>query len=117
MPSGLGPRRQVGVEVLGGVQLLGAAAVGCLVGLAEETLAASDLGALLGVVCDPLAVAQKVRAILALLRGSDLDLDKGRRKPLKKFRRSRELPVGAVPIAMPRSQIEDFNEFLAMYGI
>ena len=96
---------------------------------------------------DPLAVAYKVRAVLGQVRFGDLELDKARRKLntvlraysqiewmgtfkdlkdgndayarklIKQFRRSRELAVGAAPVAIARSQIEDFKEFLAEYGI
>lgn len=96
---------------------------------------------------DPLAVAERVRAVLTQLRAGDLDLEKARRKLngvlraysqiewmgtfkdlkdgndayarklIKQFRRSRELAVGAAPVAVARSQVEDFKEFLAEYGI
>lgn len=96
---------------------------------------------------DPLAVATKVNEVLASVKAGDLDLEKARRKLnvilraysqiewigtfkdlkdgngtyarkiVKDFRRSRDLPVGAAPIAVGRSQVEDFKEFLAEYGI
>jgi len=96
---------------------------------------------------DPLAVADKVRAVLRNLRSGDLELDEARRRLntvlrahsqiewmgtfkdlkdgndayarelIKQFRRSRELAVGTAPVAIARSQIEDFKEFLAEYGI
>lgn len=96
---------------------------------------------------DPLAVEAKVREVLAVVRSGDLDLERGRRKLnvvlrsysqidwmgtfkdlkdgndayarklIKQFRRSRELAVGAAPVAIARSQVEDFKAFLAEYGI
>jgi hypothetical protein len=96
---------------------------------------------------DPLAVATKVKEVLASVKAGDLDLEKARRKLnvilraysqiewmgtfkdlkdgnstyarkiVKNFRRSRDLPVGAAPVAVGRSQVEDFKEFLAEYGI
>jgi hypothetical protein len=96
---------------------------------------------------DLLAVEAKVREVLAGVKAGDLDLEKARkrlnvvlrsysqiewigtfkglkdgndaysRKLIKQFRRSRELPVGAAPVAITRSQVEDFKEFLAEYGI
>ena len=96
---------------------------------------------------DPLAVADKVGAVLRKLRSGDLELGEARRRLntvlraysqiewmgtfkdlrdgndayarelIKQFRRSRELAVGAAPIAIARSQTEDFKEFLAEYGI
>jgi hypothetical protein len=96
---------------------------------------------------DPLAVDAKVREVLAGVRAGDIDLEKARRKLnvvlrsysqiewigtfkglkdgdgtyarklVKEFRRSCDLPVGAAPVAITRSQVEDFKEFLAEYGI
>ena len=96
---------------------------------------------------DAVAVAAKVQGVLSGVKAGDLDLEKARRKLnlilraysqiewmgtfkdlkdgngtyarkiVKDFRRSRELPVGAAPIAVSRSQVEDFKEFVAEYGI
>lgn len=95
---------------------------------------------------DPLAVADKVGALLARVRSGDLDFAKARpklnvvlrgysqiewmgtfkdlingndayaRRLIKQFRQSLELPVGTVPVAVARSQVKDFREFLAEYG-
>lgn len=96
---------------------------------------------------DPVVVADKVRAVLGQVRAGELELAKARRKLntvlraysqiewmgtfkdlkdgndayarklIKEFRRSREIAVGAAPVAIARSQVEDFKEFLAEYGI
>lgn len=96
---------------------------------------------------DPLDVAAKVRELLSQMRAGDIDLEKARRKLnialrgysqidwmgtfkdlkdgntpyarnlIKQFRRSHELAVGEFPIAVARSQIEDFKEYLAEYGL
>jgi hypothetical protein len=96
---------------------------------------------------DPLAVAAEVRAVVAAARSGEIDLEKARkklnpilkaysqiewmgtfrdlkdgngayaRKVIKEYRRSSDLPVGASPIAIARSQLADFKIFLAEYGI
>ncbi len=96
---------------------------------------------------DPLTIAAKVQDVLSgvstgvlhlekalselnvILRsysqiewiGTFKDLKEGNgayaRKMVQEYRQSRGLPVGAAPIAVSRSQVQDFKDFLAEYGI
>lgn len=95
---------------------------------------------------DPLAVADKVKSLVTQIRAGDLDLESARRKLntvlraysqiewigtfkdlkdgngayakriIKEFRESQALPVGKAPVAVSRTQLKDFKEFLASYG-
>ncbi len=96
---------------------------------------------------DLLTISTKVQEVLSGVKAGNLNLENARRKLnvilrsfsqiewmgtfkdlkdgnstyakkiVKDYRRSRDLSVGAAPIAVSRSQIKDFKEFLAEYGI
>ncbi len=96
---------------------------------------------------DPLAVAASIQALLSDFKTQPTEIEKIRKKlnlilrsysqiewigtykdmksgngPYPKkiiqaFRRSRDLPIGTKPVAVSRSQIQDFKDFLAEYGV